>query len=486
MKRSLDARILRSSAWVALSYGGRSVLSMLSTLALVRLLDPKAFGLVALATMVLLVLDYVQASGMEAAVVYRRDDDGRIASSAFAFATVTGLVLAGALVGAAPLIAHLLHAPGLTDVLRALSGLLVLRGLSIVPGSLLERDLDFRSRAAAELAAGIVQVSAAVGLAAAGAGVWSLVAGQLGAGAVQGAILWARARWRPRLSQMSARTIRGLAGYARFVSLGNILGLVNSTVDNVGVGRLLGPGPLGFYAVTYRLADMPTSVVGYVVGRVMFPAYAELQDDREGFRRAFVQTLQRVALFSLPISVGLAVGARPIVEALLGPKWLAMVPALRILAVFGLVRGFASSCGAVFQAAGKPHLVPLWALPHTVIVIPALILLVPRYSVTGAATAMLIAMCASSIPVLVVASRLLDLHLGELVRAVWPAFACSAVLGSALAALQAPAGLLSPPLALAALAVAGLAVYGAAIAVLARGLVLPMWTTLRSRQDSLA
>lgn len=477
----LDRKILKSSGWVAVSYGGRSVLAMLSTLALVRLLEPKAFGLVALATMVLLVLEYVQSSGIGTAVVYKRDDAERTASSAFVFAGGAGLLLAIALATAAPLLAWALRAPGLTDVLRALSALLLLRGLSVVPEALLEQALDFRSRAQAELAAGVVQIGVSVGMAVAGAGVWSLVGGQLGAGAVQAAIVWLRVPWRPSRRHVSLPVLRGLMSYGRFVSAGNILGLVNSTIDNVVVGRMLGPALLGFYAVTYRLADMPTAVVGHVVGRVMFPAYAHLQDDPAAFRRAFVQTLQRVSLFSLPLSVGLAVGARPIVAALLGPSWLGMVPTLRILAVFGLVRAFAATCGPVFQAAGKPHLVPLWAIPHTVVVIPALVVLVPRYHVAGAAAAMLAAMTASALPVFVTATRLLGLRVGELVSALAPTVASSAILGIAMAALLPVAGRISPPAGLALLAAAGLLVYAIGIALLARQTVVPMWVTLRSR-----
>ena len=70
----LDRRILRGSAWVAVSYGGRNLVTLLTTLALVRLLDPKAFGLVALAWTVLIVTDQIQNAGAAAALVYRRED----------------------------------------------------------------------------------------------------------------------------------------------------------------------------------------------------------------------------------------------------------------------------------------------------------------------------------------------------------------------------------------------------------------------------
>ena len=91
----LDSRIMRGSAWVAVSYGGRNLVSLLTTLALVRLLEPKAFGLVALAWTVLVVTDQVQNAGAAAALVYRRHDVERAAASAFVFILCSSTVLFG-------------------------------------------------------------------------------------------------------------------------------------------------------------------------------------------------------------------------------------------------------------------------------------------------------------------------------------------------------------------------------------------------------
>jgi O-antigen/teichoic acid export membrane protein len=478
--RALDAQIVRGSGWVAMSYGARSVLSVLAMLALVRLVEPREFGLVALASIFVTVVEHLQAAGVQAALIYRRGDIRQAAASGLVFTAFTGIASAVALVLAAPAFAWAFHTPDLTNVVRVMVLVVAFRGLAAVPGAILERDLDFRSRAKAELAAGFVQIGLSIGLAVGGLGVWSLVLGQVGAAGVQAAILWLVVPWRPNPFEASWATIRELVGYGRFVSLGNILGLVNETVQNVAIGRLLGPAPLGYYGVTYRLADFPTSVIGYVVSRVMLPAYAAVQHDMVRFRRAFVQTLQRVALLSLPLTVGLAVGAEPIVRGLLGERWLPVVNPLRILALYSMVRLFASCAGAPFQALGKPHLVPIFALPQTVVTIPALIVLTPRYGVTGAAVSMVVGFSASGIPALIWAVRLVGLRAAEFVRALAPTLVCSAILAATLGALLLTRDYMGAAANLALFVVAGLAVYSAAIAVLARPAVQPIWTSVRA------
>ena len=478
-RRELDGRILRSSGWVALSWGGRNLLSMLALLVLVRLLEPSAFGLFAVASTIVLVLQAVQESGVGSALIYKRGDLDRAASSAFVFSAAAGAVFALALFAAAPLVALGFGIPGATNVVRAMSLLVLIRGFSVGPGALLERDMDFRSRTKGELGAGFAQVAASIGLALAGFGVWSLVAGQVLAAVVQTVVFWRSVTWRPRLRLVDWGILRELMRYGRYISAGNLVGIVNKMVDSLVVGRVLGAGALGLYTVIFRLADLPTSVIGYVVGRVMFPAYAQLRDEPEAFRRAFVQTLQRVALFALPIAVGLFVAAQPLVLTLLGRDWLPGVPALRILAVYTVVRGFASPCGTVFQASGRPHLVPLWALPQTIVFIPALAVLVPWLGVTGAAFATLIAFSSSGIPAFVVTLRLLHLGLAELGRALAAPLLCTALAGGAAAALLPVTRGAAPAGALAVLLGTGLAVYTVATAVFARSTIGPMWVSLR-------
>ncbi len=470
---NLDRVILRGSAWVALSWGGRNVLSMLGALALARLLVPRDFGIIAVAATITTVLDYIQESGVGAALVHRRQDIRTAAASALVWSSCMGVVLATACCVSAPWLARAFGVPAATNVIRAMSFLLVIRGVSIGPGSLLDREMNFRTRTFGELSAGFAQLGISLGLAFAGYGVWSLVIGQLVATVVQSSILWVLAPWRPDPRDARVSVLREMLRYGRFVSLGNVLGLVNRTLDNLVVGRVLGAAALGVYSMAYRLGDFPTGVVGYAVGRVMFPAYSRLQDDLAAFRNAFVQNLERVALLALPTSVALFVYAEPLVSVLLGPKWLATVTPLRILAIYTVLRSFVSPTGAVFQGAGKPELVPLWALPQSVTFPIALIVLVPRFGVNGAAIAVLVSFAASSVPAFRKCMRMLELPGSALWPKLAPLVIASGLMGAALV-LTLRLGL-SPIASLLVGIPVGTAVYAAAVYVLARRLLSSVW-----------
>jgi O-antigen/teichoic acid export membrane protein len=480
----LDAKILRSSGWVAISLGAKQLASILALLVLARLLEPKAFGLVSLSWAVLAFAEQIQESGIGSALIYRRGDVRAAAAAGMIWAPLASGVLYGLVVLVAPLIAHLLHSPELTTILQVQALVLLLRGLAVVPGAILERELNFRARAKSDVGSALAQFATSLALAFAGFGVWSLVFGVLAGAAAQTSIVWATVPWRPRLRDANRDVLVQLMRYGRFVGLGNVLNVVDNTIDNILVARLLGTGPLGYYSVAFRLASFPNSVIAYVVSRVMFPVYAMLQGDREALRRAYVQNLQRIAIVALPISVGLIVCARPIVLALLGEKWLVAVTPLRLLAVYGLIRSLTAPSGEVFKGIGKPYLGPLFSIPHIVLAIPLLYVLTRAYGLNGAALSILILMAGLGVPALLLALRQVGATVRELGAALAAPALCSALLAAALATLLRPAGSLSPAAALAVLVVAGAVVFVAAAAVFARGLLLPIWTALRQDRDA--
>lgn len=477
---NLNRRIVRSSAWVGLGYGGGQVLSFASTLALVRLLDPHAFGTVAVGMTLLAVMSQIQESGLGAAYVHGRQRDPHVAaSSVLVFSAAAGFALTVITVGLAPLYTRLLHVPQSTDFVRALAAVLAIRGLAVAPSAILERELDFRSRTQAELSGSVVQAAVAVGCAIGGLGAWSLVAGLLAGSGTQASLMWLRVPWRPSPLGASRSMLREMLRYGRFVSGTNVMVLLNTNMDNATVARFLGAGPLGVYNVAWRLAGLPNTVIGVIIGRVMFSVYSRLQHDVTAVRAAYVQNLQRTMLFALPVTVSLGVAAAPIVRGLLGPKWEGAIGPLRLLAVFGLFRLLVGPSGELFKGIGRPHLTLVGSLTSFTVGLPALLFLVPRHGPMGAALAMVIGIAFSTTVSLTLTFRALDLNPLALARALARPAGCATLVGTALlATLPAADSLAALPSFLLIAAVAS-GTFFVGLALFGRPLLTPIWAALR-------
>lgn len=476
----LDHKLVRGSAWLALSYGGSQVVTLVIAAILAHFVAPAAFGLVALASIAIVALTTLQESGLGLAVIHRRTDVERAAGTALVFTTAAAVVLYWAAFAIAPLLADVFSQPRLTEVLRVLALILVVRGLGLVPGAMIERELVFRSRAKGELGGAIVQAAVAVPLAVSGAGVWSLVAGQLAGQAVQTATFWAVAPLRPSPRHFDLGILRELGRYGRHLTAANIVYFVDTNVDTATVGGLLNAASVGYYNLAWRLANLPATGIGYIVGRVMFPAYSTLQADMPAFRSAFLTNVRRVALVSLPVGVGILVAADPIVVGLFGKRWEPAVEPLQILAVFGVVRAFSGTTGPVLQAAGRPQLVFLLNVWHLAVLCAALFALTPRFDLNGAALAVVVAAVASLVPAYRFALRVLDLPLRELLANVERPAVCSVPLLLGLLAVLASTHALSEWVQLLALVICGTAIYTVSTLALARGELRAITAAFRS------
>lgn len=470
---------MRGSTWVALSYGGRQVVMFLSMLVLVRFVDPKAFGVVALSFTALYVLSTIQDSGLGAALVHRRGDVTDAAATVFVFSAATGLLLYAIAFFGAPLIAHAFHTPGLTPVLRVLSLLLPLHSLSTVPSALLERAVHYRPRTVSDLLAAAAQAGLSITLAVLGAGVWALVLGHLAAGIVSTTVLWVLCPTRPDPRHASVATARSLMAYGRFITAGNLLTIVGGSIDNITVARLMNAASLGFYTIAYRVTELPVLVIGSIVGRVMFPIYSIVREDVAIVRRAYLQNLQRVALLSIPVSVGMAVGAKPLVRVLLGDRWLPSVQAMQVLAIFAVLRSLVGPAAELFKGMGKPQYNLLTGGLFLPIAIPLLWLLIHAKGILGAALAVLITSSLIAIVVYALVFRLLDCGPRELFAALAPFLATAGLVALAIELVVVATEHLPASVALGLAVVAGAAAMGLGTVIFARSVVTEMWRSLR-------
>ena len=165
-------KIMRSSAFAVVGFGGTNVLSLVTTIILARLLTPSDFGLVALTVSLLAFTHLIQESGLGAALVVYRGNLGQAAASAAVFTPVVGVALYAVSYVAAPFLAGY---PSRSRSSRACSGWPRWSSWSYADWRSshwrwLERDMRYGPMTTIELAGGIAQAAVAIVLAVAGEG----------------------------------------------------------------------------------------------------------------------------------------------------------------------------------------------------------------------------------------------------------------------------------------------------------------------------
>lgn len=468
--KGVEERAVRGVPWTILAYAANKLVTVGTTLALARLLTPEDFGIVALALLAVVALSFLRDLGLNGALVIRRDLDERAQGVVLALMLTTGALLAAALAASAPLAARLFDEPRLEGVLEVLSIAVLLGGFTWFYETVLQRELEFKKRFVSVTAQTVAYAATALTLAALGAGVWSLVVGQLAGTVAFGVALVAVAPYHvtPRFDWTTAR---GLVRSSRGFMLQGVTAFLQQNADYFAVGRILGAAQVGFYSLAYRLAELPYWAIADPVARVTFPAFARMRHRGEDVRPAFLSTLRLVALVSCPFGVVLSGAAEPFTAALLGDKWLPMVGPLAVLGIWGAVRPVQVTIAWLLNSVGQAGLMGLISVAVLVPLIPGLLVAADLGGITAVAWVMLGDMVVSLLVLSWFAARRADVRLGAQARAVAPVLLACVLAWAASRAVTIALDEERAFVALAAASLAGAAAYVGGVAVLAPGLL---------------
>ena len=205
-------------------------------------------------------------------------------------------------------------------------------------------------------------------------------------------------------------------------------GLVNyfsRNADNVVVGRVLGPTPLGYYQMAYNLFLFPIQNISSVLAQVLNPSFAKIQFDNARFRSAYVRSCMLIGLITFPIMAGLGVIVNPFIYTVMGPKWAPVIPLLTILVPVGFCQSIQGTVGQIYVAKGRTDWMFRWGLSAAIVFVIAFVIGV-RWGTIGVAAAYAITYFVFILyPGFWLAFKLIDLSVAEFARRLFPQIAIS-------------------------------------------------------------
>ncbi len=351
---SIKAKTIHGVVWSAIQNWGSQIGSLVVFIVLARLLEPEAFGLAALANVVLAFMQVFLEQGFAQALIQRKEIEPEHLDAAFWTSLISGILLTVAGFALAVPVANGFQQPQLAPILQWLSVVFVIGSFSRVQQAILERKFAYKAIAIRSLLGTLAGGVTGVVMAYSGWGVWSLIGQQLVQEFVGTLVLWRASDWRPRF-RFSVRHFKELFNFGISILAFSFLGFLNNRADDFLIGIFLGSTALGFYTVAYRILTVMTQVLVNTTNQVALPAFSRLQEDPERFRRAFYTATQITSAIAFPIFLGVVVLAPEIVITCFGEQWLPSVPVMQVLSIVGILRSVTYFKGSIFMALGKPQ-----------------------------------------------------------------------------------------------------------------------------------
>ncbi len=464
----LTGTVLRGAGLSGAGHVLAQVLTLGFYLALARLASPEDFGQFAAAAIVINAGLLFTESGMLAALIQRRDRIDEAASTAVISTAIGGVLFALIALALSPLIAVIFESDRIGSLSAALSGLLFVRSLQIVPEALLQRSFSFLRRMVVEPVQVIAFGVAAVIATSNGLGPWGLVIGFYAAAFTDVILSWTLLRWRPQLGLVSYEMWKELVSYGRHVLGSNVVLRLGDQIPTLLIGRFVGAAQLGQYRFADRIASTPFMFVIAGASYVILPAFARISDQRERFAAAFQESLRWFSAVSLPLGMILVPMGVSLAVVLFGEVWRDAGYAAMALAPFTGAAALISIVSEALKAEGRPEILTrIHAVTATVGTI-AMVALLP-VGLVGVAGGFSIGACIGAGYALARLGGVLEIRLSAMLARIWPPLLASL----AMAALMLPVDwlLIDPPSHSTALGVVLLAAE-AAIALALYGLLL--------------
>jgi O-antigen/teichoic acid export membrane protein len=456
---SIGERAGRGLRWSLVGTIASKVGSFAMGLVMARLLAPSDFGVYAVALAALAVLMHINDVGLIAATVQWRGKLEEMAPTAAGMAVAFATIVYGLFWFSAPLFAEISGNGDATPVVRLLTLIIVIDGLTAVRSAALMRTFQQDKLIIANSVGLAVNGVLAIYLATTGAGAYSFAWGQLSGAAVTGILvfLFARVPVRVGFDRTIARRLMTF-GVPLAVSLG-----VEAIVTNVQfsiIGHLAGPVPLGFYLLAFNVSSWAQTVLGTAIRYVSVAGFSRLSEHDDGALSAGIQrSMPLLVLVVAPIVALTSVLAPPLVSLLYGDAWAPAAPVLRVLVIVTLVRMVVGLATDALMGAGATR-ATLWLnVGWGVALIPTLWFATEFDGIRGAALAQTAIGFLVAIPLSALALRRVRVELAPIGPAlVRPLFGAllSAVAAAVVARFVGP----NPFVQLAVAGTAGIMVYG--------------------------
>lgn len=415
--------------------GGRwlvRVLGVVNTLVLARILMPSDYGVVAMAMLLVGLIQAMSDMGVATALLRNTDADEQDIHSAWTLRCLQGLAMAAVTVVAAPIAAGFFNETRVQGVLLVLAACMALEGFGSLGWVLAQRQFDFSLDFRLQLIAKASSVLAGWVTALVIADYRALVVG-IGVSYVVSFFLgYALHPYRPRWTTSRIPDIWRLTKWLMLSSMALFL-LRRS--DELIAAKIAPTASFGAYHVGSDIGRAPVGEIGPPLMKAFLPVLASFRDDRERVNAVVLKTLAATSTLTMPVAVGMWSLSALFVQVVMGMKWLEAAPFLGVYALVSLLQFAANPLSTLLILHGHTQTQSKAAWLELSVFVAATLVLLPGMQLLGLVWARFLASAVNLMAMMLFARQMTGLQASLVLKAFWrPAFG-SMLMALVLAAL---------------------------------------------------
>lgn len=372
---SLREKTISGAKWSALATVIIIGLGLVQMTVLARIIDNHQFGLLTVSLVIIALADTLSDFGIANSIIQRQEISQLELTTLYWLNVGLGMVVCVAVFALSGAIASVLHNPDLRPLIQTLSLAFIVIPHGQQFRALMQKELEFNKIGLIETSSVLAGFTFTV----VSAHFWPLamtaILGYLVNSAVRTLLFgyFGRKIYRPGL-HFSLNSVSSNLRFGAWLTADSVVNYINTNLSTLVLARILGAGVAGGYNLAYNVAVVPPMKLNPIITRVLFPAFAKIQDDTGKLRVNFYKLLSVVGIINFPALLGLMVVSNNFVPLVFGEKWLSIIPVLQLLCIVGLLRSVGNPIGSLLMARARVDISFKFNVFKTCLFIPAIII----------------------------------------------------------------------------------------------------------------
>ena len=372
----MDTKVVAAAKWSLVTEVLAKLITPVTNIILAHILAPTAFGILATIMMVISFAEMLADAGFQKFLVQyefeSEDEKQKNVSVAFISNIVLAIVLWLVIIIWRDELAILVGNEGLGFPLAIMGAMLPLGAFSSIQMAMYRRSFNFKFLLSIRMITIITPLFISIPMALVGFDYWSLIAGLLAAHLFTAIALCVR---QEKLISIyfSSTVFRKMFSFSAW-SLAEAFSIwLTAWVDTFIISHFLDAYYLGLYKMPTAIVTTIMAIATSSMAPVLFSALSRHQHNQVEFEKTFLTFQRYMALFLVPLGVGMFVYQDFIVEILLGPQWKLAGIVLGSWALSSsLVTAISYLISEAFRAKGMPNVSFLAQMAHLFVLIPVI------------------------------------------------------------------------------------------------------------------
>jgi O-antigen/teichoic acid export membrane protein len=348
--------------WIGLQMLGSQGISLLTFVIMSHFVSASEFGLVSVTFLLIYTVRSVMIDNAIVAIVRKKQATEVEYATGFWLSIGATFLMTAVFLLVAGVVERLMHAPGLANIMREMSPVLLFMGMGRSHEMRLYRFFEFRTLAFRGVIGPLVGGAIGIVLGILNFGLSALIIQHVVTAAVSLVLVWASSSWRPAFAFERAPAVEVMKFVLRSTPA-TIVNLASESCDTFLLAYFFGITNAGFYSVAKRLKIALQTIVVSPFNGVVLSLLAEIQDDAERLRHGSRKMMALILFVCIPIFVGASLVSRETILLCFGDRWVAVVPIFATLVLGGVFVTPQYFCDTVFSLKNRQ----IWSFYYLII-----------------------------------------------------------------------------------------------------------------------